>query len=82
IIRSTLKPFNVGNCTLEVSARASYVNCDEELGQFDNLITCAFLALDSQPNRSVCAYQQQMQITKLEQQARLAELAHIDFRSE
>lgn len=82
ILRSTLKPFNVGNCTLEVSARASYVNCDEELGQFDNLLTCGFLALDSQPNRAVCAYQQQMQITKLEQQARLAELAHIDFRSE
>ena len=82
ILRSTLKPFNVGNCTLEVSARASYVSCDEELGQFDNLITCAFLALDSQSNKLVCAYQQKMQITKLEQQARLAELVNIDFRNE
>ncbi|WP_082078900.1 GGDEF domain-containing phosphodiesterase [Pseudoalteromonas rubra] len=82
IIESTLKPFNVGNCTIEVKARASYVNCDEEQGQFENLLTCAFLALDSQPDSPIAPYQQQMQINRLEQQARLAELAHIDFRKE
>ncbi|TMP35059.1 GGDEF domain-containing phosphodiesterase [Pseudoalteromonas rubra] len=82
IIESTLKPFNVGNCTIEVKARASYVNCDEEQGQFENLLTCAFLALDSQPDSSIAPYLQQMQINRLEQQARLAELAHIDFRKE
>lgn len=82
IIESTLKPFNVGNCTIEVKARASYVNCDEEQGQFENLLTCAFLALDSQPDSAIAPYQQQMQINRLEQQARLAELAHIDFRKE
>ncbi|KAF7787411.1 hypothetical protein PRUB_a4786 [Pseudoalteromonas rubra] len=82
IIESTLKPFNVGNCTIEVKARASYVNCDEEQGLFENLLTCAFLALDSQPDSPIAPYQQQMQINRLEQQARLAELAHIDFRQE
>ncbi|WP_194868025.1 GGDEF domain-containing phosphodiesterase [Pseudoalteromonas sp. PPB1] len=82
IIESTLKPFNVGNCTIEVKARASYVNCDEEQGVFENLLTCAFLALDSQPDSPIAPYQQQMQINRLEQQARLAELAHIDFRQE
>ncbi|WP_152614432.1 GGDEF domain-containing phosphodiesterase [Pseudoalteromonas luteoviolacea] len=82
IIESTLKPFNVGNCIIEVSARASYVNCDEELGQFDELLTCVFLALDSSPNKTIAPYQQKMQIDRLEQQARLAELAHIDFKNE
>ncbi|ESP94079.1 EAL domain-containing protein [Pseudoalteromonas luteoviolacea] len=82
IIESTLKPFNVGNCIIEVSARASYVNCDEELGQFDELLTCVFLALDSSPDKTIAPYQQKMQIDRLEQQARLAELAHIDFKNE
>ncbi|KZN48970.1 hypothetical protein N476_02690 [Pseudoalteromonas luteoviolacea H33] len=82
IIESTLKPFNVGNCIIEVSARASYVNCDEELGQFDDLLTCVFLALDSSPDNTIAPYQQKMQIDRLEQQARLAELAHIDFKNE
>ncbi|WP_244951703.1 GGDEF domain-containing phosphodiesterase [Pseudoalteromonas luteoviolacea] len=82
IIESTLKPFNVGNCIIEVSARASFVNCDEELGQFDDLLTCAFLALDSSPEKVIAPYEQKMQIDRLEQQARLAELAHIDFKNE
>nr|WP_256096814.1 GGDEF domain-containing phosphodiesterase [Pseudoalteromonas luteoviolacea] len=82
IIESTLKPFNVGNCIIEVSARASFVNCDEELGQFDDLLTCAFLALDSSPEKVISPYEQKMQVDRLEQQARLAELAHIDFKNE
>ncbi|WP_231101502.1 GGDEF domain-containing phosphodiesterase [Pseudoalteromonas luteoviolacea] len=82
IIESTLKPFNVGNCIIEVSARASFVNCDEELGQFDDLLTCAFLALDSSPDKVISPYEQKMQVDRLEQQARLAELAHIDFKNE
>ncbi|MEI5640359.1 MULTISPECIES: EAL domain-containing protein [unclassified Pseudoalteromonas] len=82
IADSTLQPFNVGSCTVEVSMRASYVNCDEEMGQLENLISCAFMALDSQPQQQVVPYQQRMQIKRLEQQVRLSELAKIDFRNE
>ncbi|NUZ10560.1 EAL domain-containing protein [Pseudoalteromonas sp. McH1-7] len=88
IANSTLKPFNVGSCTLEITMRASYVNCDEEMGQLENLISCVFLALDSQiathqqSLQQVVPYQQRMQIHRLEQQVRLSELAKINFRSE
>lgn len=82
IIGATLKPFNVANCTVEVKARASYVNCDEQDANFDNLISCAYLALDSKPKQAVVVYHQQMMIEQLEQQARLKELANIDFVSE
>ncbi|MCF6435469.1 EAL domain-containing protein [Pseudoalteromonas sp. MMG022] len=77
ILQSTLQPFYVGNCTLEISARASYVHCDEELGQFDSLISCAYLALDKMPGHAICAYQQNMQISQVDQQMRLRELADI-----
>jgi GGDEF domain-containing protein len=80
IVQSTLKPFNVGNCTIEIKARASYVQCSEKANDFDNAITCAFLALDSEPKRVVTEYQNSMQTAKQEQQARLAELTHHDFR--
>ncbi|MCG7554203.1 GGDEF domain-containing phosphodiesterase [Pseudoalteromonas sp. Of11M-6] len=88
ISNSTLKPFNVGSCTLEIMMRASYVNCDEEMGQLENLISCVFLALDTQSeahqhsHQQVVPYQQRMQIHRLEQQVRLSELAKINFRSE
>lgn len=82
ILGATLKPFNVANCTIEVTARASYVNCDEQESSFDNLISYAYLALDSQPEKQVVAFHQQMMIEQLEQQARLSELANIDFSSE
>ena len=82
ILGATLKPFNVANCTVEVKARASYVNCDEQDNNFDNLISFAYLALDSHPNRKVVPYHQQMMVEQLEQQARLKELANIDFASE
>ena len=82
IIGATLKPFNVANCTVEVKARASYVNCDEQDANFDNLVSCAYLALDSQPKKAVVVYHQQMMVEQLEQQARLKELANIDFVSE
>ncbi|BBN82802.1 hypothetical protein PA25_27870 [Pseudoalteromonas sp. A25] len=77
ILLCVAKPFQVGSCTLEISARVSFVNCDEELGQLDSLIACAYLALDKLPNQSICAYQQQMQISQIEQQTRLRELANI-----
>lgn len=77
ILQCTLQPFFVGSCTLEISARASYVHCDEELGQFDSLIACAYLALDKMPGSSICAYQQSMQISQIDQQMRLRELADI-----
>ncbi len=77
ILQCTLQPFFVGNCTLEISARASYVHCDEELGQFDSLIACAYLALDKMPGSAICAYQQNMQISQVDQQMRLRELADI-----
>jgi EAL domain-containing protein (putative c-di-GMP-specific phosphodiesterase class I) len=82
IVGATLKPFNVANCTVEVNARASYVDCDEQDNSFDNLISYAYLALDSKPQHQVVAYHQQMMIEQLEQQARLKELASIDFASE
>ncbi|PCK33503.1 EAL domain-containing protein [Pseudoalteromonas piscicida] len=88
ISNSTLKPFNVGSCTLEITMRASYVNCDEEMGQLENLISCVFLALDTQmaeqknSHQQVVPYQQRMQIHRLEQQVRLSELAKLNFRSE
>lgn len=82
IVQSTLKPFNVGNCTIEIKARASYVQCLEKANDFDNAITCAFLALDSEPKRVVTEYQNSMQTAKQEQQARLAELTHHDFREQ
>lgn len=82
IFGATLKPFNVANCTIEVTARASYVHCNEQDEDFDNLIKSAYLALDSQPKQQVVAYHQQMMIEQLEQQARLKELAEIDFTNE
>ncbi len=82
ILDATLKPFNVANCTVEVKARASYVDCTEQKNDFDNLISFAYLALDSYPGRQVIAYRKQMMVEQLEQQARLKELANIDFSSE
>ena len=82
ILDATLKPFNVANCTVEVKARASYVDCTEQNNDFDNLISFAYLALDSYPDRRVIAYRKQMMVEQLEQQARLKELANIDFSSE
>jgi len=82
ILGATLKPFNVANCTIEVKARASYVDCDEQEGSFDNLISCGYLALDSVEPQQVVAYHQQMKIEQLEQQARLKELTNIDFARE
>ncbi len=82
ILGATLKPFNVANCTVEVTARASYVNCDEQGSGFDSLISYGYLALDSQPNKQVVAFHQQMMVEQLEQQARLKELANINFSSE
>lgn len=82
ILGATVKPFNVANCTIKINARASYVDCDEQENSFDNLISFAFLALDSHPKQQVVAYHQQMKIEQLEQQARLHELANIDFSSE
>lgn len=82
ILDATLKPFNVANCTVEVKARASYVDCTEQKNDFDNLISFAYLALDSYPDRRVIAYRKQMMVEQLEQQARLKELANIDFSSE
>ena len=82
ILGATLKPFNVANCTVEVKARASYVDCNEQDNNFDNLISYAYLALDSHPDRKVVPYHQQMMIELREQQARLKELATIDFSSE
>ena len=81
ILGATLKPFNVANCTVEVKARASYVACDEQETNFDDLISYAYLALDSQPKQRVVPYHQQMMVEQLEQQARLKELANIDFAS-
>lgn len=82
ILDATLKPFNVANCTLEIKARASYVDCDEQGDDFDNLISYAYLALDSHPQRQIVAYHKQMTVEQQEQQARLKELANIDFSSE
>ncbi len=82
ILDATLKPFNVANCTVEVKARASYVDCTEQNNGFDSLISFAYLALDSYPDRQVIAYRKQMMVEQLEQQARLKELANIDFSSE
>ncbi|MBD57688.1 MAG: GGDEF domain-containing protein [Pseudoalteromonas sp.] len=78
----TLKPFNVANCTIEVKVRASYVSCNEPEYSFENLISFANLALDSNPDRAIVPYHPQMMIEQLEQQARLRELAHLDFASE
>ncbi|MBB1385449.1 EAL domain-containing protein [Pseudoalteromonas sp. SG45-5] len=82
ILDATLKPFNVANCTVEVKARASYVDCTGQNNGFDSLISFAYLALDSYPDRQVIAYRKQMMVEQLEQQARLKELANIDFSSE
>ncbi|ALQ09424.1 diguanylate phosphodiesterase [Pseudoalteromonas sp. Bsw20308] len=82
ILGATLKPFNVANCTVEVNARASYVDCGAQENNFDDLISYAYLALDSHPQRKVVPYHQQMMVEQLEQQARLKELANIDFSSE
>jgi len=78
----TLKPFNVANCTIEVKVRASYVVCDEPEYSFENFISFANLALDSNPDKAIVPYHPQMMIEQLEQQARLRELAHLDFASE
>ncbi|WP_404342951.1 EAL domain-containing protein [Pseudoalteromonas mariniglutinosa] len=75
----TLKPFNVANCTIEVKVRASYVDCDTPDTSFDNLISCAYLALDSNPQQDVIAYQSQMMVAQREQQTRLQELAELNF---
>ncbi|MFC3032895.1 EAL domain-containing protein [Pseudoalteromonas fenneropenaei] len=82
IFKNTLKPFNVANCTLEITARASYVSCDEADGQFEQILSLAYLALDSNPEQTVVPYQSQLQVRKQEQQSRLAELAKVDFRQE
>jgi predicted signal transduction protein with EAL and GGDEF domain len=82
IVEATLKPFNVANCTVEIKVRASYVSCNEHSDTMDNLVSYAFLALDTQPNKQVVAYQQQMMVEQQEQQARIKELANIDFASE
>jgi len=82
IIGATLKPFNVANCTIEVKVRASYVYCDQQSTSFDDLISYAYLALDSQPSKQIVAYHQQMTGEHLEQQARLTELANISFADE
>ena len=82
IIGATLKPFNVANCTIEVKVRASYVYCDQQSTSFDDLISYAYLALDSQPSKQIVAYHQQMTVEHLEQQARLTELANISFADE
>lgn len=82
IIGATLKPFNVANCTIEVKVRASYVHCDQQSTNFDDLISHAYLALDSQPSKQIVAYHQQMTVEHLEQQARLTELANISFADE
>ena len=82
IIGATLKPFNVANCTIEVKVRASYVHCDQQSTSFDDLISHAYLALDSQPSKQIVAYHQQMTVEHLEQQARLTELANISFADE
>ena len=82
IICATLKPFNVANCTIEVKVRASYVHCDQQSTSFDDLISHAYLALDSQPSKQIVAYHQQMTVEHLEQQARLTELANISFADE
>jgi len=82
IVQTTLKPFNVGHCTIEIKARASYVSFADKVSDFDNAITCAFLALDSEPKKVVTEYQNSMQTAKQEQQARLAELTHHDFREQ
>lgn len=82
IIGATLKPFNVANCTIEVKVRASYVHCDQQSTSFDDLISYAYLALDSQPGKQIVAYHQQMTVEHLEQQARLTELANISFADE
>ncbi|TMP56776.1 GGDEF domain-containing phosphodiesterase [Pseudoalteromonas sp. S1612] len=82
IIGATLKPFNVANCTIEVKVRASYVHCEQQSSSFDELISHAYLALDSRPDKQIVAYHQQMTIEHLEQQARLTELANISFADE
>lgn len=82
IIGATLKPFNVANCTIEVKVRASYVHCELQSSSFDELISHAYLALDSRPDKQIVAYHQQMTVEHLEQQARLTELANISFADE
>ncbi len=82
IIGATLKPFNVANCTIEVKVRASYVHLNEQSTDFDDLISHAYLALDSHPAKQIVAYHRQMTIEHLEQQARLTELANISFADE
>ena len=42
IVQTTLKPFNVGHCTIEINAKASYVSFADKVSDFDNAITCAF----------------------------------------
>lgn len=82
ILSAALKPFNVANCTIEVKIRASYVYCNQSDQLLDEYIRCAFLALDSQPSKQVIEYHQHMLIDQQEQQARLSELANIDFTKE
>ena len=82
IIGATLKPFNVANCTIEVKVRASYVHCEQQSSSFDELISHAYLALDSRPDKQIVAYHQQMTVEHLEQQARLTELVNISFADE
>lgn len=82
IIGATVKPFNVANCTIQVKVRASYVDCNEHGNRFDDLISHAYLALDSQPKKQIVAYHKQMTLDHLEQQERLTELAKIDFADE
>ena len=70
IVQTTLKPFNVGHCTIEIKAKASYVSLVDKVSDFDNAITCAFLALDSEPKKVITEYLNSMQTAKQEQQAR------------
>lgn len=82
ILKATQQPFNVANCTVEIKARASFVACTEQSSRFDNLISNAYLALDSCPNKQIVPFHQQMMVEQREQQARIKELANIDFSSE
>lgn len=82
VFQSTLKPFNVANCTLEIKARASYVSCEEADGNFEQILHYAYLTLDANANEAISSFDAQLKIDKDEQQARLAELVKADYRNE
>jgi EAL domain-containing protein (putative c-di-GMP-specific phosphodiesterase class I) len=58
------------------------VHCDQSVTDFEQAITCAFLALDSEPKKAITEYHGVMQTVKQEQQARLAELTHHNFKEQ